>query len=137
MMVTVLCEQRRETVAAQVEGQDLWVPLADLERVSGWALKPEGVCSGDICVPIPAGKQSEFVRPGAFNLAALWRHLGRPVLYDQAQEGWLLGEDLEGPRAQLAAVEAPDFALPDLQGRVHTLSEHRGKKVFLISWASW
>jgi peroxiredoxin len=32
---------------------------------------------------------------------------------------------------------APDFELPDLAGRLHTLSELRGKKVFLLFWASW
>jgi len=32
---------------------------------------------------------------------------------------------------------APDFALPDPSGRVHRLSDHRGKKVLLVTWASW
>ena len=32
---------------------------------------------------------------------------------------------------------APDFTLPDLEGRLHSLSEHRGKKVLLVTWASW
>ena len=32
---------------------------------------------------------------------------------------------------------APDFALPDLDGRVHRLSDFRGRKVFLATWASW
>ena len=25
----------------------------------------------------------------------------------------------------------------DLDGRMHTLSEHRGRKVLLVTWASW
>jgi thiol-disulfide isomerase/thioredoxin len=33
--------------------------------------------------------------------------------------------------------EAIDFELMDLQGRVHTLSEYKGKIVFLNFWASW
>lgn len=33
--------------------------------------------------------------------------------------------------------EAPDFALPDLDGRTHTLAEYRGKVVFLNIWATW
>ena len=32
---------------------------------------------------------------------------------------------------------APDFSLPDLAGRLHTLSDYRGKKVLLIAYASW
>src|SRR5204863_164307 len=37
----------------------------------------------------------------------------------------------------LASLEAPDFTLPDLDGRLHTLSNHRGKKVLLVAYASW
>ena len=33
--------------------------------------------------------------------------------------------------------KAPDFTLPDLDGRPHTLSGHRGKKILLVAWASW
>ena len=32
---------------------------------------------------------------------------------------------------------APDFTLPDSTGRMHRLSDHRGKKVLLVTWASW
>jgi peroxiredoxin len=38
---------------------------------------------------------------------------------------------------RLLSLEAPDFTLPDLDGRPHTLSSHRGKKVFLVAYASW
>ena len=36
-----------------------------------------------------------------------------------------------------AGQPAPDFALPDPSGRIHRLSDYRGKKVFLVTWASW
>lgn len=32
---------------------------------------------------------------------------------------------------------APDFTLPDLSGRRHTLSQYRGKVIFLNLWATW
>ncbi|TAJ31410.1 MAG: redoxin domain-containing protein, partial [Reyranella sp.] len=35
------------------------------------------------------------------------------------------------------SLEAPDFTLPDLDGKTHSLAEQRGKKVLLVSWASW
>ena len=31
----------------------------------------------------------------------------------------------------------PDFLLPNLDGRLGRLSDHRGKKVLLIHFASW
>jgi len=36
----------------------------------------------------------------------------------------------------LAPVEAPDFSLPDLAGRMHTLSSRRGKPVLLTFWTA-
>jgi peroxiredoxin len=40
-------------------------------------------------------------------------------------------------RAAMASLQAPDFGLPDLDGRRHRLSDYRGKKVLLAAWASW
>ncbi len=33
--------------------------------------------------------------------------------------------------------EAPDFSLPDLDGKLHHLSDYRGQVVFLNLWATW
>ncbi len=35
------------------------------------------------------------------------------------------------------SLDAPDFTLPDLDGRSHSLADARGRKVVLIAWASW
>jgi peroxiredoxin len=35
------------------------------------------------------------------------------------------------------AKAAPEFALPDLEGRTRTLAEFRGKVVLLFFWATW
>jgi len=32
---------------------------------------------------------------------------------------------------------APDFALPDRSGRPVRLSDFRGRKVLVLTWASW
>ena len=34
-------------------------------------------------------------------------------------------------------VEAPDFALPDMDGKVHRLSDYRGQVVIVNFWATW
>ena len=40
-------------------------------------------------------------------------------------------------QTRMLTLSAPDFELPDLAGHMHRLSDHRGKKVFLLAWASW
>ena len=37
----------------------------------------------------------------------------------------------------LEGLAAPDFTLPDMNGVPRSLSQLRGKKVFLATWASW
>ena len=124
---------------AKPEGDSLWLSNTDLTAVSGWELKPEGACKGDICIPIPSQRESEFVREGgkAFNLAAFARHLGQPVVHDDTNGVWYFGEGAMKRRESLASLEAPDFELPDLDGKMHRLSDYRGKKVLLAAWASW
>ena len=102
-------------------------------RVTGWESKPEGMCRDEVCVPVPAAMRPD----GRVDVAAFWAHLGNPVARDRAGEVWVLGEAAEARNAALAGLMAPDFALPDLSGRVHRLSDYRGQKVFLTTWASW
>ena len=121
---------------ATPDGDDLWLPLADLTPTTGWALKPEGLCRGAVCVPVrDRGFLSES--DTRFNVTALARALGQPLVRDAAHGVWSLGEAGGARHERLQSLEAPDFRLPDLEGRLHTLSEHRGRKVFLVSWASW
>jgi hypothetical protein len=62
---------------------------------------------------------------------------GRPVAFDPDERAAYLGVTARARAEALASLEAPDFAFPDLDGRLHSLSEHRGKKVLLVAYASW
>lgn len=128
-----------EIGGAKAEGDDLWLGRAELTSVSGWELKPDGACKGDVCIPIPAARVTEFVRDEGreFNLAALARYLGQPIVRDDKSAVWYFGEAAATRRATFASLEAPDFELPDLDGKLHRLSDYRGKKVLLAVWASW
>lgn len=132
-------ERASEAVSAKAEGENLWLSAGELAKFSGWELKPEGVCKGKVCVPIPAGRDAEFVRDNrkTFNLAAFARLIGQPTTHDDKNGVWYFGEDAGTRRAALKSLEAPDFALPDLDGKMHRLSDYRGKKVLLAAWASW
>lgn len=124
--------------SASAQGDNLWLSLGDLRQATGWELKPEGVCQGDLCVPIPPRRRDEFVGPdNTFNLGAFARLREQPVVYDDGHGVWFFGEAPDARREGLLALEAPDFTLPDLDGKAHSLSDYRGKKILLLSWASW
>ncbi len=137
-MVTLLHEQTEITAeTARVRDGDLWLSARDLERATGWSLKPQGFCLGDVCVPVPPGDRSGYVDGDEVNAAAFWRRLGNPIVHDASGEIWALGTGASDRAASLQSLEAPDFELPDLSGVTRTLSEQRGKKVLLATWASW
>jgi hypothetical protein len=124
--------------SASADGANLWLSLEDLQASTGWELKAQGLCLDDRCVPLPSGREGEFLGAGGrFNLAAFARYLGQPVVHDDAHGVWLFGEAAATRRETLLSLEAPDFSLPGLDGRLYSLSQYRGRKVLLLSWASW
>lgn len=106
-----------------------------LEESLGWELKPEGLCRGDVCVPVR--DREALVHRDEVDLGVFAELLGRPIVIDSDERVAGLGTASSSQAAAMASLEAPDFELPDLAGRMHTLSEHRGKKVLLIAYASW
>src|SRR5262245_51902036 len=129
-MTTILTETDEFTIDA---ANGLWLSEADAARVTGWTLKPEGMCRDDQCVPLP----STAVVAGRVDVEALWRRLGNPALCSDDRETWVLGAGADDRNAALAGLIAPDFTLSDLSGSLRTLSDLRSKKVLLVTWASW
>ena len=135
--VTIIDEERRHELPATPDGEDLWLDAAEL-AATGWQRKAAGLCRGALCVPLPTGRQDDLVRTGgAVNLAALARLRGQPVVHDQTSTVWLFDPPASTQQHLRETLIAPDFTLPDLEGRPHPLAAERGKKVLLVSWASW
>ncbi len=130
--VTLLHDGEASPIEAAGSGSRLLLDAGDLELVTGWALKPEGLCRGDICVPLREGAGD-----GRVDVGVVARALHRPLVHD-AEEGVAALGASAGDRAdRLTTLEAPDFTLPDLDGRRHALSDQRGRKVLLVVYASW
>jgi hypothetical protein len=139
MMQTVLYGALETEIAGAAAEQDrLWIPLDELERSTGWTAKPEGLCRGDVCVPVPAARRAEWLDDArGLDFAAFAAHLGHAVVRDE-RGVWAFGPPADrGAAAGSGPVIAPDFRLPDLDGTLHALSDYRGKKVLLYAWASW
>jgi hypothetical protein len=135
-MTTVLTERATTEVTAQ-PGTGLWLSAEDAHRATGWTLKPEGFCKDELCVPVPPDRATEFVRDGRVNVAGFWQHMGKPAVASASGDIWSLGESADARNDALLSLAAPDFTLPDLDSRPHSLSDFRGKRVLLATWASW
>jgi len=134
-MFTLIDQDRTHDVAARVEGGRVLLSAEALRDALGWELHEGTLCNDAMCVPLPAG--SRLGDDGVFDLAEVAATLGRPLALDVDAGAAFLGVSA-GERAQtLGSLMAPDFTLPDLAGRSHTLSSFRGKKVFMVAWASW
>ena len=114
-------------------GKGLWLDADDARAASGWELKPEGMCRGDVCVPLPAAARND----GAVDLAAFWHLIDAPAVSDTTGTIWSIGASARDRSQALETLEAPDFTLPDLAGTQHRLADLRGNKVLLVTWASW
>ena len=109
----------------------LTLPAARFEEGTGWTLKPQGACRGEVCVPLPVG-----VHDGQVNVAVVAERLGMPLVESAADGLWSLGPASFGGHV-LATAEAPELELPDLEGRPFRLSSLKGQKVLVVSWAPY
>jgi hypothetical protein len=103
----------------------------ELATRTGWELKPEGACKGELCVPLPAAVE---LADGRVDVRALAEQLGMPVAYDEGHGVWALGPRSGG--RVLSEVLGP-IVLDDFGGHAFDVATLRGRKVLLISWASW
>lgn len=126
------CEVHR--LHAEVRGERALLDAGDVERALGWQLKPQGLCRGDVCIPL---RQASASTGDRLDLATLADLLDRPLAIDVAAGAAVLGVSAGRRGERLASLEAPDFTLRDLAGESHSLSDYRDRKVLLLSYASW
>jgi hypothetical protein len=122
-------------VPAAIDGSRVLLTGDGVRDALGWEARLEGLCRDAMCVPMPGGAPT--FDPNAIDLGALAGALGRPLALDASERAACLGVRAEERAQALASLEAPDFTLPDLDGCRHSLSDHRGKKVLLVAYASW
>ena len=139
--ITIIYDDRASEIgAANEDAGELWISTIDLKRATHFELKPQGVCRDELCFPLPKSREHQFVRRSGektrFNLVAFAQLVHQPFAHDEALSTWYFGlrsDQILG----LSSLKAPDFTLPDINGKTHALSNFRGKKVLLLTWASW
>ncbi len=133
--VTVIDEGRASEVTGSIVDGRLVVEAGALDSAVGFVRKPEGLCKGEVCVPVRDGAGLEV--DGGIDVSRLAEILGRPVAVDEDAGAAYLSAATAERAGRLRSLEAPDFTLPDLDGNLHSLSDHLGKKVLLAAYASW
>ena len=111
----------------------LWIRKRDLPRINDFELKPQGACRADLCIPVTR----DMLQGDYFNLTAFAHKIRQPVLADAAARVWSFGEIQAVRGSFLNGRVAPDVSAPNREGRPVRLSDFRGKKVLLVTWASW
>lgn len=140
--VQVIYEGKKTLIAgADVTAQGLWITTGDLALATGFHIKPQGICRDELCFPLPARRKADFIskkgRVTWFNLTEFAALIKQPVAHDDKNGVWYFGKREQAHEAYLDSLDAPDFTLPDQNGKAHSLSDYRGKKVLLLTWASW
>jgi len=95
---------------------------------TGWEIKPQGACKGEVCVPL--------AQADGFDVGAIAARLGMALVRDDQAGVWALGPESLGDRA-LVTAEAPELVLDDIDGNEFRLSSLRGQKVVVVSWAPY
>ncbi len=123
------------------DANDLWVIPEDLTRINGFVLKPQGACLDELCIPIIQDRDNDMLVTRSdqkwFNVTELANILQQSFVVDHATSTWSFGAMPLERRSFLNSAQAPDFELEDRNGNMVKLSDFRGKKVLLVTWASW
>jgi hypothetical protein len=127
-------EHGARTARGRVDGNRVLLDPGSLGELSGWTLKPEGLCRDEVCVPV---RDPELTVGGAVDVERFAAALARPAVVDAANGVVALGERSSERRGPIEAGIAPDFTLPQLDGGTFTLSSLGRRKKLLLAWASW
>ena len=132
---TIIDGERAPAIPARRAGERVLLDAAGVKDALGWEVHDGLLCNDSMCIPLD--DERAVVRDGAIDLAGLAAAMDRTLAVDTDERVAFLGGSARERAQALASQHAPDFSLPDLAGRMHSLEEHRGKKILLVAWASW
>jgi hypothetical protein len=119
----------------QVGFGDLGVSADDFARATGWTLKAEGLCKGEVCVPV---RDASAMSDGAaIDVVEFARVTGRNIVIDASRNMVAMGEQASSRAASMATLDAPNFTLPDINGNLISLSDFADRKKLILAWSSW
>jgi hypothetical protein len=121
-------------VAGTRKDDRLLLDPSAVTELTGWVLKPEGLCQGDVCVPV---RDPDLTVDGALDAFRFAQALRRPAVVDAASGVVAIGERSAERRGPIEAGVAPDFTLPQVAGGTFRFRSLGRRKKLLLAWASW
>ena len=113
-----------------------WLMQPDaFESLTGWTLKPEGMCRGDVCAPIY--QRDAVLADGMVDLLGAAPVIGRSAVVDTERGIAALGASAAARADDMTSLQAPDFTLNDMSGQPVSLHNFQRRKVLLLAWSSW
>lgn len=104
-----------------------------LAAATGWVLKPEGLCQGEVCRPLLGRRitaEDDWIDTDAW-ADALGLLVARDATYD------VIAVVPSAAEHAATAGQAPSLELSDVNGNPVSFDELSGQKRVLVTWASW
>ena len=117
---------------AVIDGGKLYLPAEMAEEALGWEISPNSLVHDGEQIALPGVATKIGV-----DLGRVAETLDRPVVVDLEEWVVSVGVSAKERGDRLASCRAPEFRLPDRRGKLHSLSDFIGTKVFLVAYASW
>lgn len=134
---TVLYQGRTIQLDEVGPGSGLLIRPAELTRINGFAVKPEGACFEALCIPL----NERILKPEAgdswLDLEAFATLVEQPFVADRDAGVWSFGEIPLKRQSTLVDAQAPEFEVTDRSGKVLRLADLKGKKALIVTWSSW
>ena len=130
---TLVVNDEEREISVAIENHTWLISSRDLESAIGWELREEGLCRGDVCVPVRDKNLLEVGNDIALDRVA--ETLRRPFATESDPPMAVIGNPDSGSR--LGSESAPNFSLPDIDVNQVSLDDYAGRKRLLLAWSSW
>ena len=135
-MITLITEDDDSVaLVGEASAETLLVDAVEFAAATGWLLKPEGLCRGDVCIPRSLWPDMEA--HGRIDLSLFAAAVSQPVVVDPASAIVAIGTSAITRHRALESLDAPQFTADGLDGEPIALSDYAGRKKVIVTFASW
>jgi hypothetical protein len=138
--VTVLVDGEVHRIEdAWLQDGQLWLPADRAPLVHGLEATADGLRRGDFVLATPPESGLVARRDGRawVNASRVALALRQALVAAADERVWSFAQPIRFRTDLAETLVAPDVTLPDRTGKPVNLADMRGKKVLLLTWASW